>query len=77
MDDEMYDLLSLQLAEVEMIQSMFPNPGELEFDDGHAVDAIRSFVEKKNNNRVLRERIGFTLNLNVGSEKDEVIKYSY
>ena len=44
---DIHDMLSLQLAEVEMLQLMFPQTGELVLDDPLAVDVIQTFLDEK------------------------------
>ena len=72
-DCDIYELLTLQLAEIEMLQSMFPQPGELELDDPLVVGIMQTFVEERKPVDTLNDRISFTLNIDVGEEDKKVI----
>ena len=72
---DIYEMLSLQLAEVEMLQSMFPQTGELVLDDPLAVDAMQTFLDEKRSYDSLNERISFTLNIEVGDEGEKVFEF--
>ena len=69
MDEGSIDIretLSLQLAEVEMLQSMFATDGEFVLDDQTAVPDIRSLVDGATEQSQLHSRIRFTLKLLIG-----------
>ncbi|XP_005090780.1 RWD domain-containing protein 2B [Aplysia californica] len=53
--------LELQLAEVDMLTSMYPNPGEFELDDPVAVELVRAVVNRNLELESLDTRIGFTI----------------
>jgi len=59
------DTLAMQLAELEMLVSMFSKAGELVFDDPSALIDLRSLVDGQllQEDEALRQRICFTLNL--------------
>lgn len=65
--------LELQLAEVEMLQSMFPN--EMAIDDPAALSEIQNFVEGKLSYDFLNSRVGITLHLKADNPDEQVIKY--
>ena len=56
-------MLDLQLAEVEMLTSMYSNPGELVLDDEEAVNMVSMLVNDEITYDLLESRIGFTLKL--------------
>ncbi|XP_076362841.1 RWD domain-containing protein 2A [Tachypleus tridentatus] len=64
------DLAKLQLDELEMIESMYPNSDEFKVDDPSVVDHIKAFVEGKSNE--LPPRLDFTLWFDVKGKKLEV-----
>ena len=63
---ELRETLALQLAEVEMLASMYANDGELAMDDPTAVPDIQSFIDGNSEYSQLNSRIRFTLKLHVG-----------
>uniref|UniRef100_A0A1B6EHS2 RWD domain-containing protein n=1 Tax=Cuerna arida TaxID=1464854 RepID=A0A1B6EHS2_9HEMI len=67
---ELEEMLSIQLEEVEMLQSMFSNPGEFEIYDRSVIIDINDFVKGKCN--VLPPRFDFTINLVLDEKKLEV-----
>lgn len=62
-DINISEMLELQLSEIDMISSMFPNPGELRLDDSSAVPSIKAFLDGKIKYEDLLVRIGFTLKI--------------
>lgn len=63
------EMLDLQLSEVEMLQSMFPERGAFRLDDPLVIAEIRSFLEGKFHYEYLQRRIGFSLRLMPGNHK--------
>jgi len=55
------EMLRLQLSEVEMLQSIFPNPGEFCVCDYSVIADINEFVDGKCS--VYPPRLDFTINL--------------
>jgi len=68
-DMDVHQMLELQLSEIEMIRSMFPNPGEVILDDEAAVDEIRTFLDGKIDYDSLSLRLGFTLKVEGPNDK--------
>ena len=62
------EMLSLQLTEIEMLASMFPNPGEFQLDDPSAVATIQAFVDGELQREDLHSRIGFTVKVDTGNK---------
>ncbi len=60
---DLVEMLNLQVSEIEMLQSMYPNPGELVLDDPLALADIQEFTEGKLPYETLLCRLGFTLKL--------------
>ncbi len=57
-------MLELQLSEVEMLQSMFPSPGEFKMDNGpEALEEIQAFIDGKIKAEYLESRLGFIVNI--------------
>ena len=54
------DMLELQLSEMEMLTSMYPDPNELKIEDPLALPQIRSFLDGNIKYEYLYSRIGFT-----------------
>lgn len=54
------DMLELQLSEMEMLTSMYPDPNELKIEDPLALHHIRSFLAGNIKYEYLYSRIGFT-----------------
>lgn len=54
------DMLELQMAEVEMLMSMYPDPNELKIEDPLALPLIRSFLDGNIKYEYLYSRVGFT-----------------
>ena len=78
MDDSAIDIretLSLQLAEVEMLHSMFANDGEFVLDDPTAVPDIQSLVDGVIERNLLHSRIRFTVKLLIG-DTDQVHEWT-
>uniref|UniRef100_A0A1B6MR14 RWD domain-containing protein n=1 Tax=Graphocephala atropunctata TaxID=36148 RepID=A0A1B6MR14_9HEMI len=67
---ELEEMLRIQLEEVEMLKSMFSNPGEFEIYDHSVITDINDFVEGKC--KVLPPRFDFTVNLALDEKKLEV-----
>ena len=65
---DIFDMLTLQLAEVEMLQSMFPQSQEFVLDDPLVLDVLQTFVDEKKPYEWLNGGISFTLHLNIGDE---------
>lgn len=64
------EMLRIQLSELEMIQSMFSNPGEFCIDDPSVIADINDFLDGKTN--AFPPRLDFTINLVIGKAKFEV-----
>lgn len=73
---ELVELLRLQLAELEMLVSMYPNEAEFRVDDPNSISEIQDFVEKKSKEPetepYLPARLDFTINLQVEKAKLEL-----
>jgi hypothetical protein len=67
---EIEEMLRIQLEEVEMLQSMFSNPGEFEIYDHSVIADINEFVEGKTSN--LPPRLDFMIHLLIDEKKLEV-----
>lgn len=57
-------MLELQVSEVEMLTSMFPDKTEFSLDDPTAVKNIQSFLDGHIKYEYLHKRIGFSLRVN-------------
>ena len=57
------NMLALQLTEVEMLQSMYPNAGELSLDSVNVLDSVRSYVTNTKEGKLVPDRLGFSLYL--------------
>ena len=57
------EMLELQLAEVEMLESMFSNPGEFTLDSNTVLEELRAFVNGTINYDCLESRVGFTVKI--------------
>ena len=68
-DIDLQEMLQLQLSEVELLSSMYPNDGELVLDDPMAVPEIQDYVDGKIPYDNVQSRIGFTVKIQDGSEK--------
>ena len=55
--------LELQLSELEMLNSMFPNDGELELADPGVISDIQDFLQGKLDRREL-SKLQYSINLN-------------
>lgn len=64
------DNLTTQLDELETLQSMFYNPGELRVDDLEALQEIRSYVDNKT--AFIPPYLDFTINLLINDLKFEL-----
>lgn len=69
---DLVEMLSLQLTEVEMLESMFPNPGEFQLDDPSTVADFQAFVDGQLKQDDLRSRIGFIVKLDMSVTKGKV-----
>ena len=63
------EMLDLQLSELEMLQSMFPNSDEFSLDDPVVMTEIREFLDGKIAYDYLNGRIGFCIKLSPGDQK--------
>ncbi|KAK7471339.1 hypothetical protein BaRGS_00036014 [Batillaria attramentaria] len=57
------EMLELQLAEVEMLESMFANPGEFILDSPEALQELRAFIDGTLSYECLDARVGFTIKI--------------
>lgn len=64
------EVLKIQLAEFEMLQSMFSNPGELNVDDHSVLADFNNYLEGKTT--LIPPQLDFTINLQLNSNKLEV-----
>lgn len=60
---DVLQMLELQTSEIEMLQSMFPNSGEMELDDKTALVNIRNFLIGKIKYEYLYSRLGFRIKI--------------
>ncbi|KAG8221846.1 hypothetical protein J437_LFUL003222 [Ladona fulva] len=67
---DLEEMLRLQLSELEMLQSMFPNPGEFCVDDYSIIADINEFVEGKYPD--IPHCLDYTINLQLDKVKLEV-----
>ena len=65
-DSTIADNLSLQLSEIEMLTSMFPDRSEFSLDEAVNTIEIQNFIDGKLHKDFLQTRVGFTLNIKVG-----------
>ena len=65
---DLMETLTLQLSEVEMLSSMFPDRSEFVLDDHSSVAEITAFLEGQMDASNLQSRIGFTVKLSVGEQ---------
>ncbi len=68
-DIDIQEMLQLQLSEVELLSSMYPNEGEMVLDDPMAVPELQDFVDAKIPYDNVQSRIGFTVKIQPGNEK--------
>ena len=68
---EKIECLELQLSEVEMLQSMYPD--ELSLDDPMALSDIQDFINGKIDYDSLNSRVGLSIQLEIG--EDEKVVY--
>ena len=64
-DVDVREMLLLQMSEIEMLQSMFPDAGEFILDYENAINEIQGFLEDQTDYETLTVRFGFTLKINV------------
>lgn len=57
------EMLRIQLSEMEMLQSMFSNPGEFCVDDPSTIADIHEFLDGKTT--ILPPRLDYTINLSI------------
>ena len=57
------EMLELQLAEVEMLESMFANPGEFTLDGQTVLEQLRAFLDGTISYECLDSRVGFTVRI--------------
>lgn len=67
---EIKEMITLQLQEVEMLQSMFPNPGEFKIDNYGITADMYQFVEDKTTK--IPAQLDYQILLNIDSQKFEV-----
>ena len=63
------EMLELQISEVEMLRSMFPDSKEFKLDDELALINIKGFLSGSVKYEYLHDRIGFSLHLEIDSPK--------
>ncbi|GLH01094.1 RWD domain-containing protein 2A [Gryllus bimaculatus] len=64
------EMLRIQLSELEMLQSMFSNPGEFCIDDPSVIADINEFLDGKTN--AYPPRLDFAINITIDKAKFEV-----
>jgi len=64
MNDVETSSLETQLAEIELLMSMYPNKGELQFDDTSELANLRAALDS-GDRRIHVSGVGFTLHLSV------------
>ena len=60
---DIQEMLQLQLAEVEMLESMFANPGEFTRDSQTVLEELRAVVDGTMDYDCLESRVGFTIKI--------------
>lgn len=65
---DLREMLELQLAEVEMLNSMYPDENEFKLEEPIAVRNIQNFLNGKIKYEYLYSRIGFTVYLHPAPE---------
>ena len=60
---DLREMLELQLAEVEMLESMFANPGEFTRDSNTVLEQLQAFVDGTISYDCLESRVGFTVKI--------------
>ena len=73
-DINVKEMFELQLSEIEMLQSMFPDSREFKLDDEASVINIKAFLHGDIKYEYLYDRIGFTVNLQLEESK---VSYSF
>ena len=68
-DVNVKEMFELQLSEIEMLQSMFPDSREFKLDDEASVINIQAFLHGDIKYKYLYDRIGFTVNLQLEESK--------
>ena len=63
-DVDLREMLQLQLSEVEMLSSMFANPGEFLLEDPTCLAEIQEFTDASVSYDKIQSRIGFTVKVN-------------
>ena len=63
------EMLQLQLSEVEMLSSMFANPGEFVIEDPMCLAEIQEFVDGSTSCGKVSSRIGFTLKVKSSDDR--------
>lgn len=70
-DEEKLKLcLESQLSELEVLQSMFVNPGEIRFDDQTIVTHIKNYINNKI--KIIPASLDFTINLSIDNSNFEL-----
>lgn len=62
------ECLELQLQEIEMLQSMFANPGEFNMFDETMIDNVQSFINSAHCRDSLPSHLDFTINISVEND---------
>lgn len=68
-EDVFVDILQLQLSEVEMLQSMFPNEEEFRLEDPGVLVDVQEFIARKS--KVLPSRLSFFLKVESEAKSDD------
>uniref|UniRef100_A0A1B6CTB9 RWD domain-containing protein n=1 Tax=Clastoptera arizonana TaxID=38151 RepID=A0A1B6CTB9_9HEMI len=67
---EILEMLKIQVSEFDMLQSMFPNPGEFEVNDYSIIADINEYIEGKISK--LPSQLNFTIYLSIDTLKLQV-----
>lgn len=68
-DINVKEMLQLQLSEVEMLSSMFANPGEFVLEDPMCLAEIQEFVDGSSSYDKVHSRVGFTIKVKSSDER--------
>lgn len=68
------EMLELQLAEVEMLESMFPDPGEFILDNRDSLQELKAFVDGTLSYECVDSRIGFTIKISTSETSEAEVE---
>uniref|UniRef100_A0A5F8GX32 RWD domain containing 2A n=1 Tax=Monodelphis domestica TaxID=13616 RepID=A0A5F8GX32_MONDO len=75
MSDSIKECLELQLLEMEMLFSMFPNKGEVCLEDANSLRRVRNYLDRSNG--PLPPKIGFVIMVIMASKGDIELQVSF